>query len=670
MVVKTKLRVSKEDFERILLSETAPVDISIIFSNHHFYSHMKRESSDNLYKFVNFMFGKNDDASYFPLKYPILKGMDGETRTISLLHPSSQNLLKSAIEIFGNRILNHCSMSIASLRYPRKISSTFPIIKSNRDTSHFKGSEVTTEKSENSFKYVTSYFSYKPFSQLHHFFESRDYLNLESKFINLWSLDISRCFDSIYTHSFSWAVKGKELSQNSTTTYDFGNALDRVMQLSNNRETNGIPVGNEFSRLFVEVILQDVDNRVINVLNEEPYNLTYGTDYVFKRYVDDYYLFFNKDAVGNNLKIELEKTLRFYKLFLQPNKSIKLTRPLITDITRAKVQVNEIINDFLDTTLFEKRADGALSPKRIYSSSKVLRSFIDKVMNACYQSERSYKSMASYCIGAIKKRVSLISFPREGSDEEKKEYVSNLVLVIKVLIEAIFHFFQVNPTSKSSLSISQISYIIKELASIDKDLEVEVEFLISAEIKRFFESGCFDFLSSKNRKFLPVEFSNLLCVSRNICPHHLLSESMLMHIFKIDDMERNSSLYLDIEESCDYFQIIAALYYIGDNERYSKVRRKIISIVHERLKNGMRYFRVDARITYLFLDCMSCPYIPNGKKEEWNKLFYVHTGVKSALNGMDQAATFDLLTKHSWFVTWDSLELWNILCRKEILFGY
>jgi len=668
--VKAKLRVSKEDYERILLSETSPVDISIIFSNHHFYAHMKRESFDNLDRLVKFMFGKNDEASYFPLKYPILKGMDGETRTISLLHPSSQDLLKSAIELFGSRILNHCSTSIASLRYPRKISSTFPIISSKRDTSHLKGSEVTTEKSENSYKYVTSYFSYKPFSQLHHFFESKEYLNLESKFINLWSLDISRCFDSIYTHSFSWAVKGKELSQNSTTTYDFGNALDRVMQLSNNRETNGIPVGNEFSRLFVEVILQDVDNKVINILSEKPYCLTYGKDYVFKRYVDDYYLFFNKDIVGNSLKVELEKSLRFYKLFLQPNKSIKLTRPLITDITRAKVQVNEIINNFLDTTLFAKRDDGSLYPKKIYSSSRVVRSFIDKIMNACYQSERSYRSMASYCIGAIKKRVNLITFTEDGNDEDKREFVKNLVLVIKVVVKIIFHFFQVNPTSKSSLSISQIAYIIKELASIDEDLEVEVELLISAEIKRFFESGCFDFLSNKNKKFLPVEFSNLLCVSKNICPHHLLPESMLMHIFKIDDMERNSEVYLEIEESCDYFQIIAALYYIGNNERYSKIRKKIIGIVHERLKNGMKSFRVDARITYLLLDCMSCPYIPNKTKEEWNNLFYTHTGVKSALSGTSKAAVFDLLTTNSWFVTWDSLELWNILCRKEILFGY
>ncbi len=668
--MKVKLRVSKEDIERILLSETAPVDISIIFSNHHFYAHMKRERYDNLDRLVRFMFDKNDEVSYFPIKYPILKGMDGETRTISLLHPSSQNLLKSALELFGGRILNHCSTSVASLRYPLKISSTFPIIKSNKDTSQLKGSEATTEKSENTFKYVTSYFSYRPFSQLHHFFESEEYLNLESKFINLWSLDISRCFDSIYTHSFSWAVKGKELSQKSTTTYDFGNALDRMMQLSNNRETNGIPVGNEFSRLFVEVILQDVDNRVINILSEEPYCLNYGKDYVFKRYVDDYYIFFNKDAVGNSLKIELEKSLRFYKLFLQPNKSIKLTRPLITDITRAKVQVNEIINNFLDTTLFEKRSDSSLLPKKIYSSSKVVRSFIDKVMNSCYQSEKSYRSMASYCIGAIKKRVNLITLPAEIDEESKKEYVKNLVKVIKVLIEVIFHFFQVNPTSKSSLSISQIAYMIKDLSTIDDDLKIEVEFLISAEIKRFFESGCFDFLSNNNKKFLPVEFSNLLCVSKNICPHHLFSESMLMHVFKIDDMERSSDSYLEIEESCDYFQIIAALYYIGDEERYSKIRKRIIDIVHDRLKSGMKSFLVDARVTYLFLDCMSCPHVPNKIKEKWNNFFYNQTGVKSALNGISEAAVFDLLTTNSWFVTWETPELWNILCRKEILFGY
>ena len=44
------------------------------------------------------------------------------------------------------------------------------------------------------------------------------------------------------------------------------------MQNLNYGETNGIVIGPEFSRIFAELILQEIDKSVKNILENLPYN--------------------------------------------------------------------------------------------------------------------------------------------------------------------------------------------------------------------------------------------------------------------------------------------------------------------------------------------------------------------------------------------------------------
>lgn len=85
--------------------------------------------------------------------------------------------------------------------------------------------------------------------------------------------DLQSCFDSIYTHTISWATAGGSDKVKVLPGYHgawVGDAFDNLMQSVNARETNGIVIGPEFSRIFAEIILQYIDQKVEQeLLNEK-----------------------------------------------------------------------------------------------------------------------------------------------------------------------------------------------------------------------------------------------------------------------------------------------------------------------------------------------------------------------------------------------------------------
>ena len=95
--------------------------------------------------------------------------------------------------------------------------------------------------------------------------------------------DVSRCYPSIYTHSFPWAINGRKRAKadrkwNSDAV--FGNRLDFLFRQMQDGQTVGIPVGPDISRIAGEIILSAVDAR-------------YAPDGVndgYIRHVDDFWI--------------------------------------------------------------------------------------------------------------------------------------------------------------------------------------------------------------------------------------------------------------------------------------------------------------------------------------------------------------------------------------------
>src|SRR3546814_6195653 len=77
------------------------------------------------------------------------------------------------------------------------------------------------------------------------------------------------------------------------------------MQRANYNETNGIVVGPEFSRVFAEIILQRVDQKVI--ANLAVNGLVFNRDYEIRRYVDDFFVFSNATEILDKVESRSEE---------------------------------------------------------------------------------------------------------------------------------------------------------------------------------------------------------------------------------------------------------------------------------------------------------------------------------------------------------------------------
>jgi Reverse transcriptase (RNA-dependent DNA polymerase) len=109
--------------------------------------------------------------------------------------------------------------------------------------------------------------------------------------------DVSRFYPSIYTHSIPWAINGKSVAKTDfryNSANVFGNRLDFLVRQAQSRQTMGIPVGPDVSRIVAEVLLCSVDVE----FSKQPGSRRA----VYLRHVDDY-------CIGGNSADDCEKSL-------------------------------------------------------------------------------------------------------------------------------------------------------------------------------------------------------------------------------------------------------------------------------------------------------------------------------------------------------------------------
>jgi hypothetical protein len=643
--------IKKNDFNRVLLSETSPEDVPVIFSNYWFYQHMdqyhKSEiTSDFKKQIIEFiLISKSEDKDFVPLKYSILKS-NGGLRHLGILHPASQNQMVDLYQTFEQRIINHTTSSTFSIRAPFKVSTVCFY------------NETLTKKHGN--VPASTYFAYKSFTRLNKFFESKEFLALERKYAKFWSLDISRFFENIYTHSISWAIKGKSFAKETRANSDFAKFFDQLMQRSNFNETNGIIIGNEVSRIFAEIILQAIDNEIIGELRK--YGLEATVDYDVKRYLDDYYIFASKDGTLEKISSVLESKLRLYKLHLNENKTVKSERPFITGVTRAKLQTEDSIS-WLFKTIFEIKDDKLVELRK---PSQIKRKFIDKVMAASYQDKKAYSVMCGYVISALHNQLLKASMDPLFLNNNFNDIKNSLL----ILLDIAFHLFNVSSTSNNSVKLCSMCNILHEFYKENFSDEVDSIVLeVSTLIKEFFASCVVTQRENNASFFVPIEFANLLCISSSMGSEYLLSPKIVKEIFGLNNLKNNAEEYIDKEDCFDYFYLITVLFYIKNHDEYNQIKADVVKEINKRLKRLDR-ISFDARICYLLLDSMSCPYIDHKVKKQWG-LKLEKVLFKKALTIADSNKFLEQLVTNYWFICWnDEIVLNNLIVKNNLLFGY
>ncbi|MFZ6708469.1 antiviral reverse transcriptase Drt3b [Undibacterium sp. TC9W] len=648
---KTAIKVDKTDYCRVLITETLPQETPVIFSNEGFYQRVKSQPGANepVLKLIIDSLIENQENKYtIPFLYKIRKNALGYRR-LALLHPTSQWRIKSFYEKYEKLICYYCSRSKASIRAPHRIASSFFYRNPLGNLNQYKYGSVHAASTDLVFRHSSSFFAYQGHERLYKFFNSNDFITLEKRYSSLWSIDVAKCFDSIYTHTMAWATKEKVFVKNNLfkgMSETFGQEFDKLMQKCNYNETNGIVIGPEVSRIFAEIICQQIDVSVCTKLESE--NLKLGADYEIRRYVDDIYIFTLAEETSKRIfEIYSEELLKF-NLHVHETKTIKYERPFFTKKSHVIRDVNSVINEFFNKFLSDENGSNSLKPKDVWRQDNLKRSFIDAVKSVCISNQVTYDDVSSYIISAFLERIKRITNVTKIDDKDLSKYKT----VCLIFLEVVFFFYSAAPAVSSSYKLCASIILVNRFAEMYLG---EYEHTVK---QRTFELGIelfFEGLPKKRTKvenFVHLESVNVLLAISELGDDYLLPVNTIEKMFELN-------------EDCSYFDIITCLFYIKNRPIYATVKRALTVLIDKKLTR-ISGTSTQAEQACLFLDAISCPFLSKSKRIAWVTKFCRNFGGNSIPSTSDIHNFITTAVLNYWFVNWEEIDLLNSLQRKEL----
>ena len=653
------MRVRKTDYDRVVLTETCPYEVPIIFENIGIYNLLKISSGHTTVEhkptrsLINEIIIKDQTAYTIPMPYKIRK--DSESfRELSLLHPASQNEIVSFYKEFQYKIINLCSLSDFSIRAPKKIASKYYKKNNMEWVNEYKSDKMVDVENEMTYRHLTSYFSYHGYRRLYNFFDSYEFMRLERKFSNFWSLDVSKCFDSIYTESINWSNQEKDFSKNNSDVKNtFGSVFNRLMKTSNHNDSSGILIGPEVSRVFAEVIFQKIDSDIKKSL--QALDLQSGEHYEIRRYVDDIYVFSMSDHDSSKVHEAIDKTIKKYKLSLNKSKTIKVKRPFVTKKTQIMLEIKSRLKSLEEKILEKNEGEFKLFPRRLMKKKHIIISFANEIKSLCLDDASSYTMACNFLIKALT-NIS-VKFCKKNS---KREIDSKSLTLFSdffiVIIDLLFHFFTVNPSHSGAIQLCKMTTIIGKFC--DNIIPAESPLIKSQIFSRcldFFKSSEFSKISHQYSDDTLLETLNMLIVSSCLGDDYLLS---------IKDL--NLILNIKSGRTLSYFEIIVILYYIKDNPIYSVIHSQIVSSINKILQD-MTDIKTSTNKAYLFFESATCPYIERKDRMALVQRALESTGLASNLTvGYDALLVTEDLERIRFCSSWDSAAMMSLLEKKEL----
>lgn len=691
---KIKLRYKKE---RVIFSDVLPYELPIIFSNRYFYrflvtneihTHVSEDKTKLTWnkgmttgarciisiltqapiaECTSGQINIEKKCITIPFVYNI-QHKPTKARQLAIIHPINQIKMVEFYHKYKETIIYLCSKSNFSIRKPQKVASYFFY----KDRLHHILLGRKNDKMEiyfNEYENLKTFFSYKDYTNIYKFYEDYRYQRAEKKFQHLLKMDIQSCFDSIYTHSIAWAINGGvDIYKDNFggNDYSIGYVWDKLMQEMNYNETNGIVIGPEFSRLFAEVILQQIDQRVEQDLLEAGYKLK--VHYECYRYVDDYFFFFNDEIVKEKALQLFQDYLKEYKLALSQEKSTIIKRPFITNITKAKIEIDDLLHDYIKLYTDEESTNvsnaESIEPEDpdINEEENVVTIDYDKAKK-CIDSKEYFKLKATafnikfkatlanndvlskdilnYTIArlSIKLERSLKAFDKlykvlcftlkdeqlqnlhEAAKSKRNRMEKELVKYLYEIVDVTFFMYSNNKRINTTLKVMQVLNVItmyldndytiqkgkKEIETIKRFTEYSREIVfkkIHDEISLVFKTEPID-------DRLQLETLYFLIILRNMNRKYRIGSEELV---KYLSLERQKDGILKFHKM-NAIAIIILLYYIGNAREYTNIKEALITYIKskydeipEKRRKRMSEFVI------LTLDLATCPYIQNDLK--------------------------------------------------------
>ncbi len=643
-----KSRIVRFDFERAVATETSPNETPIIFSNIGFYRHCA-EQKNKIDKVSRFIFeemvalARTAPEYTKPYKYRIRKS-SLDFRSLALIHPSSQWRIAEFYRDYSGQICHFCNRSEFSIRSPSSVANTVFISKRRQAP---PTTNLRLRESSDRF----TFFAYSGYDRLYKFFNSHRLVMLESKYPTLMKLDIAKCFDSIYTHSITWATRNKEYAKDNAHIRAFGNDFDTLMQKANYNETNGIPIGPEASRIFSEIIFQDIDVAVQGIILSK-LNLSSPLHYEVVRYVDDIFIFSLSDDNAKSIYEIYVQELAKYNLHPNKAKTEILQRPFFTSKSQVIRDVNICINSFINAFLRPVKGEDYLDASEIFNRSHLIRNFVDAIKSSCIRNSVYYDEVVPYIISALNRRAAkLVASPKVVVRKNVENYFNACL----ALLEVSFFFYGVAPAVTSSYELCSTIIALHNFSARNYPQDLaSIKQLVHEGCLRLFE-GSWGQLRSEIDGFVFLEAINVALATCTHGPDFMIPADKLR-------------IVLPALEKADYFQLMAVIFYCKDDSRYLVLKREAVLEVDRRLRD-LRQVKHDAHLAHIFLDAVCCPYISSVKRIKWVLRLYKVAG-KVAPSKSDLVKYVNNSPDRPWFIDWLETDLLAALARKKLHQAY
>lgn len=625
---------------RPLLTETLPYEVPVIFTNDYLFSSVTEGDLDQ--KLNDAIVDLRERASTWskPYNYQIVKDRFGMT-TLGLIHPLHQLRISEFYDSYAETITSQCKRGSFSIRRPGEPTPMFTENSlSPEDTTRQGIPHVNPEEGELDASHVTSYFTYKGYNLLSRFIDSPEYIRLEKRFSRLRTLDVSKCFFNIYTHSISWAVKGKNSAKRDRTLHSFENVFDVLMQRANFNETNGIVIGPEVSRIFAEIILQAVDVAVESSLTE----LQHNVDYAVRRYVDDYYIFADSEEKLDIIQDEIRVALERYKLFFNENKISTASRPFVTQITLARRDARRVFRELRAS--FTEFSD-ATDPNDLRRVAREITSKIGELRMVVGEHGVGFHTLSGWLIGSLRSLLSrTISMSSDPDIEPKLPGIADVAIA---LYEVITYIVALDLRVRSTFSLAEISIAIDHFAKgAESDHRDRVRHVVHQELSSLIRAATSVWRLSRRPD--SVELFNLLITAVHVVgPEVLDDKSVAEALAHIRGMGKHIT----------YFGFITSKFCYLSRRDFSEIERaEINASVAERLKSSTKkQMSEDAELYFLMCDYLSSPDVSFSEK----RLVLAARPAAKLSNSQ-----IDALGRHVAFVDWHGMRLEHLLRRKQL----
>jgi hypothetical protein len=626
-----------ESHYRALLTEVLPYEVPILFDNQGFFKIVVDETKKELFQDV--INSGRCDKYTIPFEYSIRRNGGKKLRRMSVMHPKSQIDVADFYQAQQNMMMYYCSQSPFSLRYIDKVSDldyNTLLVREDAVEREENESNVKEVKDDGVEKKYKSYFSYRKYDMNYKFFKSMDFLRLEQKFQYMQRADVAQCFYHIYTHSISWAVKGKAVAKATIGEGNFQNLFDRLMQQANYSETNGILVGPEVSRIFAEIILQRVDNDLVNRMKKKGKSL--HTDYDVRRYVDDYMIFTTDRNTAAECLDELKKVLSFYNLYLNESKNELVERPFMSNMACARQYLSDMFKEWT-APLYDAKS-------RIYSVRYESRTFL-KWMHAfagvATHYGLEYGDLNRYVLSVSKNYLKECVWEsvKQGNDSVSHDFVM-------LFAEFSFSVYSLDMSCTATMRICSLISILmritkKTLTAMEQQ---SITDLINREVKR-----CLDSYNAQKSVDVTtnIEMCNLLSVATQVTGFKLGLE-LLEKLYSKDTI-------------FNYFQICTALCLIKNVAEYDSIKQRIIDCITTKMNAvDSEERKKDGELTFLIFDLMTCPYLKEKEKDNILKLYDVNLKKEKTISTWRQK----IENCKTWFFHWDGIvNIEDYMWKKE-----